>query len=439
MGRWLLPLAWVCACAAWCEPLSPAAAAAWDADLAVMAERYLACDRGLEDAERAAMADAIAALRAEIATLTDQEALVGVARICAMGPSRSGGADILSHPAMAAQLPIRFYWFDEGAYIVRAAPANADILLCRIRMIAGIAVERLQEEVAALIPGNPQWKRYMGPAYMSRPGVLAGLGLIDGAAAVPIVCDTIDGGQIEAVLESIPAGAPAEPWLDLAPGYADPAQKWMKAVDGPASLAPLPLQRTNENYWLKYLPEARTLYINYSRCAERPGDPMATFTAMAARAITDHDPRRVVVDLRYNAGGNDELGHRLMVRLVNTPAFADPGGTIVLSGRQTAGSAIYHAAYLKRMADAVIMGEAAGDGLAYRPAAHTVTLPNSQTVLYCAGSLRDFRLTGGEPKPGVLAVATIDPEPAIPVSWVDYLTGRDPALEAALAYAPATP
>lgn len=439
MGRWLLPLVWMCACPAWCEPLAPAGAAAWDADLAVMADRYIACENGLDDSERAVMAEAIAALRAEIGTLSEAEVLVGVARICALTGDRSSGADILSHPGMATQLPVRFYWFDEGAYILRAAPEHGALLMSRVRMVAGLPVERLHDEVAALIPGNAQWKRYMSPVYMCRPGVLAGLGLVDGASAVPILCDTLDGGQVETLLEAIPAGAPGEPWLDLSPAYSDPRQRWLKALDGPAQLTPLALQRPDENYWLIYLPDSRALYVNYSRCAERPGDPMGSFIAMVTRAIADHDPLRVIVDLRYNAGGNDELAHRLMVRLVNTPVFAAPGGAIVLTGRQTAGSAVYHAAYLKRMANAFVIGEAAGDGLAYRPAAHTVTLPNSQLALYCGGTLRDYRLGDGEVKPGVLAVATIDPDLAVPVSWVDYLTGRDGALAAALAHVAAAP
>src|SRR4029079_18472040 len=60
-------------------------------------------------------------------------------------------------------------------------------------------------------------------------------------------------------------------------------------------------------YWRQFLPESKTLYVQYRQCADDPKLKFADFAAQTLAQIDEIKPRRVIVDLRFNGGGNSRV------------------------------------------------------------------------------------------------------------------------------------
>ena len=163
-----------------------------------------------------------------------------------------------------------------------------------------------------------------------------------------------------------------------------------------------------------------------------------------ARDIERRRPRNVVVDLRLNGGGNYLLTAAFAEEL---PALVPADGRLVLIlGHQTFSAAIVMAAILNARAGrrALIVGEQVGDDLTYWSEGDLLVQPNSALRVHYADGYHDWR-DGYDPadpryrfNPRVAAynrrysaaAGSLDPDITAPLTFRDYLAGRDPALEA---------
>jgi C-terminal processing protease CtpA/Prc len=168
------------------------------------------------------------------------------------------------------------------------------------------------------------------------------------------------------------------------------------------------------------LDDDRTLYLRY-RLVDGPN-----VDAADAR-IGAGDVDRLILDLRQNPGG-DNGTYGPLLRLVQAFAADHPGATTVLTDRVTFSAAANLATEIEQSTDAVFIGEPMGGGLNFWNDVSWVDLRTLPIPMRLAVSTRYWEMsTPDDPR------LTIEPDVAVPVTAEDYLAGRDPALEAALA------
>jgi len=132
-----------------------------------------------------------------------------------------------------------------------------------------------------------------------------------------------------------------------------------------------------------------------------------------------------IVDLRGNGGGNSALLMPFIQRLASRKNVNRPGGIIVLVGRGTFSSAHLNAVSLRTDLHAVLIGESTGQKPNAYGEVKTFALPHSRIeVRY---STKFWKTEDGD-RPSMEPDVTIVPTSA------DFFAGRDPVLEAALAY-----
>jgi C-terminal processing protease CtpA/Prc len=175
-------------------------------------------------------------------------------------------------------------------------------------------------------------------------------------------------------------------------------------------------------YWYEYLPDTQAIYVQYNRCANDPALSMASF-AQGLFAFTDsHTVKRVIIDLRFNGGGDSAVISPLLKGLKDRASIRS--NLRVLIGPATFSSAQFAAFALRRELHALLVGEPTGENLNGYGEVRLLVLPESQlTIQY---STKFFRLVKDSDaqalEPDIRASATLD----------DVLAGRDPVLEAAL-------
>src|SRR5262245_47866079 len=107
----------------------------WEEDLDAVARRFLRYDRSFTPAARVVAVSRLAALKDAIAVRTDQQILVELARIVALGDNAHTRLYFVRNRTEVRRLPVRGWWFGSEFRIVRATAAHRDLLGCRVLRI----------------------------------------------------------------------------------------------------------------------------------------------------------------------------------------------------------------------------------------------------------------------------------------------------------------
>ena len=206
----------------------------------------------------------------------------------------------------------------------------------------------------------------------------------------------------------------------------------ISATDALKLPAPLFRKRPDDWYWYEYLPDSRALYIQYSKCQDNPKKSFKEFVGDVFRFVDSlHGPdevERVIVDLRFNSGGDSSVIDPLIEGLQSRPRLTASGRLYALIGRETFSSGMMAAVQLRRDLYAILMGEPTGSPPNEYGEVKRFTLPNSKIIVrYTTKYFRLLKNSNPE---------AVEPDVLIQRSIADFLSGHDQVLEAAIKHQP---
>lgn len=140
-----------------------------------------------------------------------------------------------------------------------------------------------------------------------------------------------------------------------------------------------------------------------------------------------HPVQRVVVDLRFNGGGNSEVINPLVRRLQDRPALSRHGHLYALIGPGTFSSAMMAALSFQRKLGAILVGEPLAENQNSYGEVRVLTLPNSQVPVWYSTKFFRFDRKNKHAPP-------LTPDILVRRSLADVRAGRGRALEAALTH-----
>ncbi len=401
----------------------------WKEDLDYLAKTVADKHRhAFDKVSRADFEKASAELAARLPNLADHEVIVGMARLVAL--LRDGHSRLnLPLPPPAAvpggtsapagdtrfqfhRLPLQFYLFRGGLYIQAVAPDQREILGAKVLKIGKLPPDQAIEAVRPTISYDSEnWIKEIGPQRLGLIEVLEDCGVTTGSAEVPLVLEQ-NGARRTVVLKPLPPG-PEPAWLT-----------WDSVPSGPK---PLYLKDRSKPFWLEFLEPSRMLYVQINSIQDDKGETFGAFAGRLKDVIAARTPARVVLDLRWNGGGNNYLNRGLILALVASEEGNRYGRLFTIIGRATFSAAANLTTALEQWTETLFVGEPTGNSPSQYGDARAYTLPHSGLILRLSSVYwRDW--SSDERRPWVSPDLKAEP------SWVDYQAGRDPALEAILAY-----
>jgi tetratricopeptide (TPR) repeat protein len=368
-------------------------------------------------------------LNDDIPKLTDPQIEIGLMRLA----RRMGDGHTLIRPA-SIQLsermladrgvadrrvaPIELYLFKEGLFITAAAPKYADIVGARVTLIGDHPVEEVMETLDQVISqDNKMWPKNVGPAMMRNPRMLNGLGLIPDPDKMAI---TIRDGE----------GKPRT--VTIAAETVDSTDDWPHARQNATLPAPPYLKNRKANYWFEYLPDSKTVYFQYNAVVQDPKETLPEFCERMFKFINENPVERLVIDMRWNGGGNNFYNRPIVHGLIRNDKIDRFGKLFVIVGRQTYSAAMCGATEIERHTRAIFVGEPTGSRPNFVGESIMINLPYSKmsgtiSDLYWQNSVAmDYRVW-------------IAPQLYAPPSFDLYRANRDPAMEAIMAYGQSNP
>jgi hypothetical protein len=175
--------------------------------------------------------------------------------------------------------------------------------------------------------------------------------------------------------------------------------------------------------WFEYLAPQKTVYFQFNRVGNGPQESLADFTARLMKFIDEHDVDRLVIDLRWNNGGNTFLAQPLLLELIGNRKVNQPGKLFVILGRRTYSAAQNFSTSMERYTAAILVGEPTGSSPNFVGEESALTLPYSRV----RGNVSDLFWETSWPHDQRIWLA---PQIYVAPTFKDFSAGRDAALEA---------
>src|SRR5262249_37701609 len=133
-------------------------------------------------------------------------------------------------------------------------------------------------------------------------------------------------------------------WQDLSPLAMTGTRRWPAALAPQAERLPLYLQHPERAYWFTHVQESGLLYFQFNRSeSDAAGQSFEAFGDSLIAFGRSTPIRAVVVDLRFNSGGNLVVARDFVERLAREKWVDTPGRLFVILGRCTFSAGLYHA------------------------------------------------------------------------------------------------
>jgi hypothetical protein len=395
----------------------------WRYDLALMAREIKRVGYApLLNQTAGAVATAVQSLHDSIPKLTDMQIIIEMMKL--MRKVGDGHTGLLpTHSEFQPTLPVQFYLFQEGLFIIAADPKYKELLGAQVLRFQDQTVDHVIRALDPLISRdneNPIWVRQRAPYMMRHLPLLHALGLIASPAEVPLAIRALDG--TERVIKLMTDTSQPNIW-NVKPHPAT----WVSLAQTLAAPLPLYLKNAAAPYWFEHLPEARLVYFQFNSVRHDRNEPFAQFVARLLKFIDDNAAEGLVIDLRWNNGGNTALAPSLIQGLIRHDKINRRGKLFVIIGRRTYSAAQNTATFLEQQTNAIFVGEPTGSSPNFVGEEEFVTLPYSKlqanvSELYWQSSWPGDSRTW------------IAPLLYTPPTFAAYRANRDLALEAILDY-----
>lgn len=407
------------------------------ADLAVVRTRYLPGDQAFTPATRALARAQLDALTRRAGQLSAAQFAVGLAELGGLADNAHSGLRRFDSRAQpASRLPLHLLWFPDGLLVARAHGESAGLAGARVLKIEGRAPAALFAGAKVLLGGSEAGRKIWLNDWIESAGILHALGLARAPDRLALTLRLRDGRTVDRTVAMVPAStlAPTAALGRLWSPEAVPGEHgWAGALD--TAHLPLYLRDANQPFRTVPLPDQHALYVQFRSNEDEDGRPIAPFLASVRKQIATSRPDNLVVDLRFDIGGN------LLTTLDFMRGLAGSvhGRTYLLVGPYTFSAGIISAAAVKQGGGerVTVVGDQLGDRLHFWSEGANIALPHSHlTFRYTDGQFNLAEGCTGEP--GCMDdryainvnFASLTPDLRAPLTLAAYLAGRDPAMEA---------
>lgn len=256
-------------------------------------------------------------------------------------------------PIYKTVFPVKFDFFKEGVFVTSTDISNSNLLYKKLNGIENSSLKEITEKFKNIVKTDNQsyFKVYFQNS-INNPRILKGLSISKSNLSSNFVLDNVN-YQIFSVQKEEFSSKPVSKLLR----YSD-----------------------NDNYFYKLIDNGKTLYFNYQSCSEQTGKPFEYFSDQLFKYIKDTKPKRIIIDLRNNSGGNSAILNPFLEKLRNS-YLNSKGSLFVLIGKKTFSSALMNAVDLKRNYESILIGQSTSGNVNHYGETRGFRLPNSRIIV----------------------------------------------------------
>jgi len=354
-----------------------------------------------------------------IPELSDDEIIVEFMRITSLlkdGHTRLHGKNLTN-----LWFPVRVYEFEDGYFITATHRNYVDAIGAKVIKIGKLTADEAMSRIKEITPHDNAYSlSYTAPMYLTMQSILSGLHILDDPNFLNLTLM-----KDEKTFELIIPAAKFESDSDLMWYWMSnsvPTEEPIRFIDIGKDSLPLVHSNIDQFYWYEYLEDIETVYFCFNMCLDSESENFLEFNSKLWEFIDSSNIKRLIIDLRNNIGGNNQIVLPLVYSLIKHDEINKKGNLFVLTGRKTWSAAMHCATWLERHTNATFIGEPTASGPNHYADPNRFMLPNCKIELlvsryYWQNSWpwdeRDY----------------IDPEIIVKLHSQEYFEYHDPVLE----------
>ena len=405
--------------------------------------KLLDYDRSFDEAARIEFEQLIASSKQDATTMSLADLYMLGRKATALADNGHTGMNIWPVRGIFNSVGVRYYYFQDGLYVVRALAEYEQLIGGRVTEIDGQPIDTIFTALNAYSGGTAQWRDVLSVILLESPELLHAVGLVGSSdgytltvvdqAGVPLQVELT--AQMPQNPENIPA--PLAIKALAAEGWPVEGDEWVHSLQVESNdLLPLYLQQMDQLYMWAPQQDGGG-YIRLQQVFNGQEQSMDTFFDENLKPLPDGSLPYLVVDLRANDGGDFTLFVEIAKWLPEK--VAEDGHLYILVGPETFSAAIDIIGLLKYHGGekVIIVGSPMGGreqfwgerGLDFR-------LPNSEFFVGYATGYHDWA-NGCQDHPYCFtqflkhgaAVGSLAPTHIIEPTYADYVAGQDVVME----------
>tara|TARA_R110000868_G_scaffold304437_3_gene564985 strand:- start:5776 stop:7476 length:1701 start_codon:yes stop_codon:yes gene_type:complete len=269
------------------------------------------------------------------------------------------------------QLPIQLSEFDDGIYIKQVDENNADIVGYELLSINGHKLSSVIDSVQKVAnPENAIMKRSTSLFYLTLTEVLAAYDLANELDSIKLTLRKKDGVIIEKTLKSVPFSPEIVSTRSTLNG-------WVSMNDKSTFPLPLYLKYPKKAHWFEYVPETGILYAQLNEIRNSETATLKEFGEQLKLISSNNNVSAIILDLRFNNGGNGLLNKDFLLELLEIEQVKTPGQFFTIIGNRTFSAAMLLATQLDQYTETIFIGEPTGGKPSHIGDDNHFVLPNS--------------------------------------------------------------
>lgn len=386
---------------------------AWDLDFFARRMKQMHWDLYAKVPQSTFLAE-IEKLKAAVPSLSDSQVRARLRKITALVGDGHTASRLYVEGEPRRALPLHMFAFKDGLYIIGADKAHADLVGARVLKVGPLDADAAMKAVRPYLSVDNDMGYLAGaPSALCTPSILFDLGAGDESGA-EFTLQLPSGDTKTTRLE--PASLPPSPGMALVPGFT-------YLHDKAAEPRPLFLREPGKILRMEHLPESKTVYFWFGAIANAPGKSLADFSRDLFDFIEKNQAENLIIDMRFNGGGNTGLIRPLMQGLLKCDAVNRRGHLWVIIGRHTFSAAQNTVNFMDQNTQALFVGEPTGSRPAFVGESTSFMLPHARTRVFCSSRYWQMMDSTDER-------VWVQPTIAAEMTFADYAAGRDAAMDA---------
>lgn len=408
------------------------------ADLDSMAASYVMKSQAFSDSSRHAALQYIAETRNKASGLSNEAYLLALLRIAALSGNAHDSLHFGEGWRPPTRLPLHLIWFPDELAIARVGPGLEELAGATVRSVEGLTPVDLLARVRPYVGGPDEFLRTHMLWLLENGGMLHAMGVARTPTALALELELADGRQEQRTIPFVPRAEVPFGFMSTRLWSSERAPEEIRmgwqAPTRPAR-DPFHLQNPGTFFRIEQLPELEALYVQFraNSTADAMGQDIVAFVQQVRDEIDRRPPENLVLDLRFDIGGDIDQTRGLIRGL----AAKTRRRIYVMTGPYTFSSGIVAAAAMRHDGGerVTLVGEPVGDRLRFWSEGSDACLPHSKYCVRVTDGLWDLvrgcaGMTGCYGDAYDARVEALTPHLAAPLTAEAWREGRDPGLEA---------
>jgi hypothetical protein len=386
------------------ESLSPTQ---WQQDVDYLVNKVNRNFAGFNPSLKTSFNEDAAKIKAAIPRLSTHERILELARLMATLQDGHTEINLTGSETAFSRLPIILSFFGNDLYVVASDNARANIIGQRLTKINDTDITDVLAKLKPYINRDNEIEYIAtAPTFIAIPELLEVIRVASAKNTISLTLSDKSGNENTLNVNAI--------------SYKEyNSINWARAFKS----APPYLENQDKGYWYAYLPEVKTLYVNFITLYNQNGNiSIKKFNQEILKQLDHQKPDKVVIDFRLCRGGNYKNILPLIDELKKRPGINATGKLFIINGRLTFSAAAVATLYFRYKTNATVVGEISRARPNWAENVESYRLPNSNLRFDCLEETKvHFPEAGGSDK------IPVDVE--TPRTYEAYQAGRDEVME----------